>query len=90
MSMRLATVLLIALAAMSAHAQNAVDKLSPDRSSVLTGQDTKVVPVWNNQSGKVEALLLLQPQQHADGAMLFGAGARINTGHGALQRWPFY
>ena len=81
MSMRsYATALLIALAAMSAHAQTA-----PDRSSVMTQQDTKVLPVWNNQSGKVEALLLLQPAQPSDGSMLFGAGARVNTDHGVLQ-----
>ncbi len=75
MSMRIATALFIALSATSAHAQSA---------SEMTGKDTKVVPVWNNQSGKVEALLLLQPAQ-ADGSMLFGAGARVNTNHGVLQ-----
>jgi hypothetical protein len=81
MSMRsYATALFIALAAMSAHAQTL-----PDRSSVMTQQDTKVLPVWNNQSGKVEALLLLQPAQPSDGSMLFGAGARVNTDHGVLQ-----
>lgn len=86
MSMRFyATALFIAFAAMSACAQAAPDRIAADRSSVMTGQDTKVLPVWNNQSGKVEALLLLQPAQQANDASLFGAGARFNTGHGTLQ-----
>ena len=89
--LRLATALMIALAAMSAHAQAATgtqaapDKIAPERSSVLTGQNTEVLPVWNNKSGKVEALLLLQPEQLSNGSVLFGAGASVNTGHGLLQ-----
>jgi len=86
MSMRLyASALFIAFAAMSAHAQTAPDALALDHSDVLTGQGTEVLPVWNNKSGKVEALLLLQPTQQTSGSMLFGAGARVNTGHGVLQ-----
>jgi hypothetical protein len=80
MMMRLAAALLIALVAMSAHAQS-----TSDRSDVLTSKDTQVLPVWNNHSGKVEALLLLQPAQQPNGSMLFGAGASLNTGHGFLQ-----
>ncbi len=82
--LRLAIALMIALAAMSVHAQTAPDRIAPNRSNVLTGQNTEVLPVWNNKSGKVEALLLLQPQQ-SSGSMLFGAGASLNTGHGLLQ-----
>jgi hypothetical protein len=86
MSKRLASALIIALAAMSAYAQAAPDGGGTvGGSDVLTGQGTEVLPVWNNKSGKVEALLLLQPAQQADGSSLFGAGARINTGHGVLQ-----
>jgi len=84
-TLRLATALMIAFAAMSAHAQSAQDKISPDRSRVVTGQNTEVLPVWNNKSGKVEALLLLQPEQKRSGSGLFGAGASVNTGHGLLQ-----
>ena len=80
MSTRLAIALLIALVAMPAHAQ-----ALPDQSNVMTGKDTKVLPVWNNKSGKVEALLLLQPAPQANGASLFGAGARFDTNHGTLQ-----
>ncbi len=81
MSMRLyAIALFIALAAMSARAQTA-----PDNAGVMTQKDTAVLPVWNNHSGRVEALLLLEPAQQANGSMLFGAGARVNTGHGTLQ-----
>jgi hypothetical protein len=81
MLMRLAaTALLIAFAAMSAHAQS-----TSDRFDVVTNKDTQVLPVWNNHSGKVEALLLLQPAQQPNGSMLFGAGASLNTGHGFLQ-----
>ena len=78
--MRFAIALLIALTAMSARAQTA-----PDTARVVTQQDTAVLPVWNNQSGKVEALLLLEPARQVNGSMLFGAGARVNTGHGTLQ-----
>ncbi len=86
MSMRLsATALCIALAAMSAHAQAASEHVVPAGASLMTDQGTKVLPVWNNKSGKVEALLLLQPEQQANGSMLFGAGASMNTRHGALQ-----
>jgi hypothetical protein len=77
--------LMIALVAMSAHAQTAPDRIAPNRSNVLTGQNTEVLPVWNNKSGKVEALLLLQPEQQSNGSGLFGAGASLNTGHGLLQ-----
>jgi hypothetical protein len=80
MSNRLAIALTLALAAMSAHAQTA-----PDSASVMTQKDTAVLPVWNNHSGKVEALLLLEPAQHGNGSTAFGAGARVNTGHGLLQ-----
>jgi len=83
--LRLATALMIAFTAMSAHAQSAADRIAPDRARVLTGQNTEVLPVWNNKSGKVEALLLLQPEQQRDGSGLFGAGASVNTGHGLLQ-----
>jgi len=83
--LRLAIALMIALAAMSAHAQSAPDRIAPNRSNVLTGQNTEVLPVWNNKSGKVEALLLLQPEQQSNGSVLFGAGASVNTGHGLLQ-----
>ncbi len=79
MSNRLAIALTLALAAMSAHAQT-----TPDNASVMTQKDTAVLPVWNNHSGKVEALLLLEPAQRGGGS-LFGAGARVNTGHGLLQ-----
>lgn len=91
MSMRLyATALFIAFSAMSAHAQTVVagaahGATTTGQSDVLTGQGTEVLPVWNNKSGKVEALLLLQPAQDANGSTLFGAGARFNTGHGILQ-----
>jgi len=91
MSMRMyATALFIALAAMSARAQTATDMgangvITANRSDVLTGQGTEVLPVWNNKSGKVEALLLLQPTQQANGSTLFGGGASFNTGHGLLQ-----
>jgi len=84
-TLRLATALMIALAAMSAHAQSAPDRTAPSHSTVLTGQNTEVLPVWNNKSGKVEALLLLQPEQQSNGSVLFGAGASVNTGHGLLQ-----
>ena len=80
MSKRIAIALAFALAAMSAHAQTA-----PDNAGVMTQSDTAVLPVWNNHSGKVEALLLLEPAQHVNGSMLFGAGTRVNTGHGTLQ-----
>jgi hypothetical protein len=80
MSNRLAIALTLALAAMSAHAQTV-----PDSESVITQKDTAVLPVWNNHSGKVEALLLLEPAQRVNGSMLFGAGARLSTGHGTLQ-----
>ena len=77
---RLAIALVIAVAAISAHAQTATDG-----AGVMTSKDTAVLPVWNNHSGKVEALLLLEPAEHANGTSLFGAGARINTGRGSLQ-----
>lgn len=80
--MRLATALLVASLAMSAHAQTAP---ATGRSDVLTGKNTEVLPVWNNHSGKVEALLLLQPAQQANGSMLFGVGASVNTAHGTFQ-----
>ncbi|MEO7478630.1 MAG: hypothetical protein ABIT64_05275 [Lysobacteraceae bacterium] len=80
MSIRLAIALLIAFVAMPAHAQ-----ALPDQSNVMTGKDTTVLPVWNNKSGKVEALLLLQPASQPNGTSLFGAGARFDTGHGTLQ-----
>jgi hypothetical protein len=83
--LRLASALMIAFAAMSAHAQSTADKIAPDRSRVMTGQNTEVLPVWNNKSGKVEALLLLQPEQRPNGSVLFGTGASVNTGHGLLQ-----
>lgn len=83
--MRLATALVVASMAMSAHAQSVADKPGAGRSDVLTGKNTEVVPVWNNHSGKVEALLLLQPAQQANGTMLFGVGAKVNTGHGLFQ-----
>ena len=86
MSIRLcATALFIALAAMSARAQTVSGTTVQQPSDVLTGQGTQVLPVWNNKSGKVEALLLLQPTQQANGSALFGAGASYNTGHGVLQ-----
>jgi len=86
MSMRLATALILASLAMSAHAQTSTsERGNTDRDGVLTGKNTEVLPVWNNHSGKVEALLLLQPAPSANGSMLFGAGASVNTGHGTLQ-----
>ena len=90
MKMRLALALTLALAAMSAHAQTAPNRVVSDKgaksqSDVFTGQNTEVLPVWNNHSGKVEALLLLRPAQQPNGSMLFGTGASYNTGHGVLQ-----
>ncbi|MBS0195055.1 MAG: hypothetical protein JSR34_12535 [Proteobacteria bacterium] len=82
MSMRLATAVTLALLAMSAHAQTGS---GADASPLLTGKNTEVLPVWNNHSGKVEALLLLQPAHASGDSMVFGAGARVNTGHGSLQ-----
>lgn len=79
MSMRFATALIIASLAMSAHAQTAANP------AVVTGNNTEVLPVWNNHSGKVEALLLLQPAADGNGASLFGAGTRVNTGRGLFQ-----
>jgi ABC-type cobalt transport system substrate-binding protein len=90
MSMRLATALILALAAMSAHAQTAPNRIVSDHATtsqadVFSSQNTEVLPVWNNHSGKVEALLLLRPAQQANGSMLFGTGVGVNTGHGLLQ-----
>ncbi|HTA65518.1 MAG TPA: hypothetical protein VK753_08440, partial [Xanthomonadaceae bacterium] len=68
MSMRFATALILASMALSAHAQTVPDRLGAGGSDVLTGKDTEVLPVWNNHSGKVEALLLLQPAQQANGS----------------------
>jgi hypothetical protein len=85
----LATALIIAFAAMSAHAQTAPGRVLSDQTAtqadVFAGQNTEVLPVWNNRSGKVEALLLLQPAQQMNGSMLFGTGAGVNTGHGLLR-----
>lgn len=80
MSSRLATALFVAVLAMPALAQ-----AQSGRAPVVTGQNTEVLPVWNNHSGKVEALLLLQPASEGSGASLFGAGTRVNTGHGLFQ-----
>lgn len=93
MSMRLAIAALIAFAAMSAHAQQmapAIDAAADSRSAALiTTRDTTVLPVWNNRSGKVEALLLLDPAKRdptSNGASsVFGAGARFATGLGTFQ-----
>ncbi len=87
--MRLALALILAATAMSAHAQTATTRATAAPGSnpfgVMTTKGTEVLPVWNNHSGKVEALLLLQPAPGLDGSALFGAGARVNTGHGILQ-----
>lgn len=82
---RLAAALTIACLAMSAHAQTAAPRGGSDPFGVMTTKNTEVLPVWNNHSGKVEALLLLQPAPAFNGSALFGAGARVNTGHGFLQ-----
>lgn len=79
---RLATAVTLALLAMSAHGQTLSSKKAEP---LLTSKNTEVLPVWNNHSGKVEALLLLQPAHASGDSMLFGAGARMNTGHGTLQ-----
>lgn len=93
MSMRFAATVLIAFAAMSAHAQTASTPSAGDSASVVTTRDTAVLPVWNNHSGKVEALLLLDPAQQNESlgafgtgtSSVFGAGARYVTGQGTLQ-----
>ncbi|MBS0464543.1 MAG: hypothetical protein JSS03_06080 [Proteobacteria bacterium] len=82
---RLAAALTIACLAMSAHAQTAAPRGGTDPFGVMTTKNTEVLPVWNNHSGKVEALLLLQPAPTLNGSALFGAGARVNTGHGFVQ-----
>lgn len=94
MSMRFTASVLIAFMAMSAHAQTPpATSANNNFAGVLTSRDTAVLPVWNNRSGKVEALLLLDPARQnehfgafADSAAAgFGIGARYSTGHGSLQ-----
>jgi hypothetical protein len=91
MSMRFAASVLIAFTAMSAHAQTA--PTASGSAAVVTTRDTAVVPVWNNHSGKVEALLLLDPARQNENSAafgngvssVFGAGARYVTSQGTLQ-----
>lgn len=94
MSMRHSISVLLAFMAMSAHAQTAPVNAAPrDSSAVVTARDTTVLPVWNNRSGKVEALLVLEPanqNQNLGGfgsgaASVFGAGARYSLGANTLQ-----
>jgi hypothetical protein len=93
MSMRFATSVLIAFAAMSAHAQTLPASADSRSSAVVTSRDTAVLPVWNNRSGKVEALLLLDParQNESPGAFgngassVFGVGSRYSSGQTTLQ-----
>ena len=55
MKLRLITCLLLAFTATSAFAQS---RVLPGSSS---GSNTTVLPLWNNQSGQVDALLLIEP-----------------------------
>lgn len=73
--LRLPIVLILALGAVAgAHAQN---KPADDR-------DASVLPVWNHASGKVEALLLLEPTgEAATGARWrFGGGNSLDAAFG--------
>ncbi len=92
MSIRLASIVLIALMAAPLHAQSATPARAK-QAEVVTSADTTVLPVWNDRSSKVEALLLLDPANN-DGSFgglaprssnVFGAGARIKTGAGVFQ-----
>ena len=68
--LRLPLILLLALGvATGAHAQS---KAAPSK------RDSTVLPVWNNTSGKVEAVLLLEPTGEAS------AGARWKLGNNTL------
>ena len=68
--LRLPLILLLALGvATGAHAQS---KAAPSK------RDSTVLPVWNNTSGKVEAVLLLEPTGEAS------AGARWRLGSNTL------
>lgn len=59
MRLRLIASLSLAVAASLAHAQTTTQLPAP----VVTDADTTVLPVWNNDSGRIEALLLLEPAQ---------------------------
>jgi hypothetical protein len=63
---RLLTSLVLAFAAMGAHAQS------------QPANDSTVLPVWNHATGKVEALLLLEPAKEAN------IGARLRFSERAL------
>lgn len=93
MSMRLTASVLIAFAAMSAHAQTVPATSASNSTAVVTSRDTEVLPVWNNRSGKVEALLLLDPAGKSENlgafgdarSSVFGVGARFFTGQATFQ-----
>ena len=93
MSMRFAASVLIAFAAMSAHAQTPSASSASNSPAVVTSRDTAVLPVWNNRSGKVEALLLLDPANKNENAgvfgntasSVFGVGARYSIGQATMQ-----
>ena len=95
MSMRFATSVLIAFTAMSAHAQTTQTAANTTNNStaLVTSRDTAVLPVWNNRSGKVEALLLLDPARQNDNSgafsngasSVFGVGARYSSGQASWQ-----
>lgn len=67
MRLRLIASLSLALAVSLAYAQT----------PVVTDDDTTVLPVWNNDSGKIEALLLLEPAQTPRNPLTPLLGAQI-------------
>ncbi len=92
MSIRLTSIVLIALMAAPLHVQ-AATPVRAKSAGLVTTPDTTVLPVWNDRSGKVEALLLLDraSDDNTFGGLapassnLFGAGARVKTGAGVFQ-----
>lgn len=92
MRLALTASLMIALAATAARAQAPEMQLVPPQDTA--SESTTVLPVWNRESGRVEALLLLDASPRSplervigsnDPVPDLGFGARVRLGNGQLQ-----